>query len=51
LKRAIDILDEVIDTIRKSDTKQSAKDQLINSFEFSEIQAEYILQMRLQSLV
>ncbi len=51
LKKAIDILDEVIDTIRKSQTKDEAKKSLITKFEFSEIQAEYILQMRLQSLV
>ncbi len=51
LKRAIDILDEVIYTIRHSDDKSEAKNSLMNKFEFSEIQAEYILQMRLQSLV
>jgi len=51
LKRAIDILDEVIDTIRKSDDKQEAKTKLMERFEFSDVQAEYILQMRLQSLV
>ncbi len=51
LKRAIDILDEVIDTIRKSNDKNEAKDKLMNKFEFSDVQAEYILQMRLQSLV
>jgi DNA gyrase subunit A len=51
LKRAIDILDEVIDTIRKSDDKVQAKERLMKKFEFSDVQAEYILQMRLQSLV
>ena len=51
LKKAIDIIDEVIDTIKKSDTKQDAKEQLIAKFDFSEEQAEYILLMRLQSLV
>ncbi len=51
LKRAIDILDEVIYTIRHSDDKAQAKDSLMTKFEFSEVQAEYILQMRLQSLV
>ncbi len=51
LKKAIDIIDEVITTIKKSDTKQDAKDNLMTKFEFSEMQAEYILMMRLQSLV
>ncbi len=51
LKKAIDIIDEVIETIKKSETKQDAKDNLMKKFEFSEAQAEYILMMRLQSLV
>ena len=51
LKKAIDIIDEVIDTIKKSDTKQDAKEQLMAKFDFSDEQAEYILLMRLQSLV
>ena len=51
LKKAIDIIDDVIETIKKSATKQDAKDNLIEKFEFSEEQAEYILLMRLQSLV
>lgn len=51
LKRAIDIIDEVIATIRNSKDKKDAKDNLMTNFQFSEEQAEYILQMRLQSLV
>ena len=51
LKKAINIIDEVIDTIKKSSTKQDAKINLMEKFEFSEEQAEYILLMRLQSLV
>ncbi|MFA5747557.1 MAG: DNA gyrase subunit A [Candidatus Absconditabacterales bacterium] len=51
LKKAIDIIDEVISTIKKSETKQEAKDNLISKFEFTDMQAEYILMMRLQSLV
>ncbi len=51
LKKAIDIIDAVIDTIKKSETKQDAKENLMKKFEFSESQAEYILMMRLQSLV
>ncbi|GHV24706.1 hypothetical protein FACS1894176_01610 [Bacteroidia bacterium] len=51
LKKAIDIIDEVIATIRGSENKAEAKANLISKFDFSEEQAEYILQMRLQSLV
>ncbi len=51
LKKAIDVIDQVIETIKKSETKQDAKENLIKKFEFSEMQAEYILMMRLQSLV
>lgn len=51
LEKAIDILDDVIETIRWSQTRQEAKDALIKNFEFSEPQAEYILMLRLQTLV
>lgn len=51
LRKAIDIIDEVIDTIKKSQTKQDAKENLMAKFKFSDMQAEYILMMRLQSLV
>lgn len=51
LKKAIDVIDAVIETIKKSDTKQDAKENLMKKFDFSELQAEYILMMRLQSLV
>ncbi|MCX6824616.1 MAG: DNA topoisomerase 4 subunit A [candidate division SR1 bacterium] len=51
LKKAVDVIDAVIETIKKSETKQDAKDNLIGKFDFSEMQAEYILMMRLQSLV
>ena len=51
LKKAIDIIDDVIETIKKSQTKQEAKENLMSKFEFSDPQAEYILMMRLQSLV
>lgn len=51
LKRAVDILDEVIETIRKSSDKAEAKEKLMSKFDFSDVQAEYILQLRLQSLV
>lgn len=51
LKKAIDHLDEVIATIRWSQTKSDAKIALMSNFDFSDPQAEYILMMRLQSLV
>jgi len=51
LRKAIDVIDEVIATIRHSETKQDAKSNLMWNFDFSELQAEYILLMRLQSLV
>ena len=51
LKKAIDVIDDVIETIKKSETKPDAKENLMAKFEFSEMQAEYILMMRLQSLV
>ena len=51
LKKAIDVIDEVIDTIKKSATKVEAKENLMTKFEFTDMQAEYILMMRLQSLV
>ena len=51
LKKAIDVIDEVIETIKKSETKIDAKANLMSKFDFSDMQAEYILMMRLQSLV
>ena len=51
LKKAIDIIDEVIETIKKSESKGDARNNLMEKFWFSEKQAEYILLMRLQSLV
>ena len=51
LKKAIDVIDAVIETIKESETKLDAKENLMNKFDFSEMQAEYILMMRLQSLV
>jgi DNA gyrase subunit A len=50
LKMAIDHLDEVIALIRKSKNPAEAKSQLMGRFEFSETQAQAILDMRLQRL-
>jgi len=51
LQKAIDIIDEVIALIRWSKTREEAKQGLIKQFGFSEEQAEYILMLRLQTLV
>ena len=50
LKIALDNLDEVIATIRKSKTVNDAKDNLIKKFKLSTIQAEAILEMQLRRL-
>jgi DNA gyrase subunit A len=50
LKIALDNIDKVIETIRKSETKEIAKENLVKKFKLSVIQADAILQMRLQTL-
>jgi DNA gyrase subunit A len=50
LKIAIDHLDEVIELIRKSKTPPDAKAALQSRFGFSDVQAQAILDMRLQRL-
>lgn len=50
LTRALDNLDEVIGLIRKSASPQEARVGLMQQFELSEIQANAILEMRLQRL-
>ena len=50
LARALDHLDEVIALIRGSATPAEAKAGLIERFDFSELQAQAILDMRLQRL-
>jgi len=50
LKKALDHIDEIIKTIRAADTKEMARDDLMARFEFSEIQAEAILEMKLNKL-
>ncbi|NNC96190.1 MAG: DNA gyrase subunit A [Chitinophagales bacterium] len=47
---ALDNLDEVINLIRKADSPENAKNQLMERFELSEIQAKAILDMRLAKL-
>ncbi|MBT7912337.1 DNA gyrase subunit A, partial [Candidatus Bathyarchaeota archaeon] len=48
--KALDHLDEVIETIKKSKNSDEAKTNLIKKFEFSEIQAVAILDMQLRKL-
>jgi len=50
LKTALDHIDEVIETIKKSSTKEIAHANLMKKFKLSEIQASAILEMRLQAL-
>ncbi|KKQ69345.1 MAG: gyrase subunit A, DNA gyrase subunit A protein [Candidatus Peregrinibacteria bacterium GW2011_GWF2_38_29] len=47
---ALDNIDEVIDTIRKSETKETAQVALVKKFKLSDLQANAILEMRLQTL-
>ena len=50
LKIAIDNLDEVIEMIRAARTPKDAKENLRLRFKFSDVQAQAILEMRLQRL-
>ena len=50
LKVALDNIDEVIKIIRESKNPPMAKEGLMNGFNLSEIQAQAILEMRLQKL-
>ncbi len=47
---ALDNIDAVIETIKKSDTREDAKVNLIKKFSLTDIQADAILQMQLQRL-
>ncbi len=50
LLKALDILDEVINTIRRSRTPDTARNNLIRKFGFTEVQATAILNMQLRRL-
>ena len=50
LKKALDFLDEVIELIRSSSDAKEAKARLIAEFQFSDLQAQAILDMKLQRL-
>jgi DNA gyrase subunit A len=50
LRKAIDIIDKVIKTIRASQDEDDAKNNLVSEYDFSEIQATSIVAMRLGRL-
>ncbi len=50
LSKALDHIEEVIKLIRASKTVEEARENLMKKFKFSEIQANAILEMRLQKL-
>ncbi|HHD92713.1 MAG TPA: DNA topoisomerase 4 subunit A, partial [Candidatus Portnoybacteria bacterium] len=50
LKKALDHIDEIIKTIKKSATKEDAHKNLVKNFKLSVLQADAILVMKLQSL-
>ena len=50
LLKALDFIDEVISIIRNSPNAQAAKERLMNRFEFSDVQAQAIVDMRLRAL-
>ena len=50
LLKALDHLDAVIDTIRRSRTVETARDNLIKKFKLTEVQAQAILEMQLRRL-
>lgn len=50
LKVAVENIDEIVELIKKSEGPQQAKDTLMVKFTLSEIQAQAILDMRLQRL-
>ena len=50
LKKALDHIDEIIQLIKKSASKEDASSNLIKKFKFSDRQATAILEIRLQTL-
>ena len=50
LSIALDNIDAVVETIRKSETKDEAHEKLMKKFKLTDIQATAILDMRLQTL-
>ncbi len=50
LLKALDVIDQIIKIIRNSKTRQEAKETLMETFGFSEVQAQEIVNMRLYQL-
>ena len=50
LLKALDVIDQIIKIIRSSKTRQEAKETLMDTFGFSEVQAQEIVNMRLYQL-
>ncbi|PIP29913.1 DNA gyrase subunit A [Candidatus Jorgensenbacteria bacterium CG23_combo_of_CG06-09_8_20_14_all_54_14] len=50
LVKALDVIDKVIATIKKSKDREAAKANLMKQFAFTEVQANAILEMKLQTL-
>lgn len=50
LRRAIDVIDEIIALIRASSSPTQARDGLMETFGFSQVQAQFILDMQLRAL-
>ncbi|MEK7574010.1 MAG: DNA gyrase subunit A, partial [Patescibacteria group bacterium] len=50
LVKALDAIDEVIATIKKSKDRETARENLIKKFKFSDLQANAILEMKLSTL-
>lgn len=50
LKKALDHIDKIIETIKKSATREDAKKNLVKKFKLTPIQADAILEMKLQTL-
>lgn len=50
LVKALDVIDEVIATIKKSKDREDARQNLVKKFKFSDIQANAILDMKLSTL-
>ena len=50
LKKALDIIDDIIKVIKSSENEDVAKENLVKEFDFSDIQAQSIVAMRLGRL-
>ena len=50
LKKALDNIDDVIKTIKKSENRETAHKNLVSKFKFTDIQANAILEMKLATL-